>query len=100
MNARTDLCYEGDLEYIDRQFKKFLKEKPHFFECLDCLLDIATLLPVCEYEYKANEEKFIPYDSIYDSLNAVIDYMEDYDIKISLSELLKSKLSNLRIRGN
>ena len=50
-----DLFYRGDLQYINSRFRKFCENEENFFEVLDDMLDIATVLPVCEYEYASTE---------------------------------------------
>ena len=50
------------------RFRKFCENEENFFEVLDDMLDIATVLPVCEYEYASKLDLFRQFEHVYDAL--------------------------------
>lgn len=82
----------GDLQYMDRLFTRFLKNKQQFFKTLEEMLDMATILPVCEDEYAAHLDQFIKFEEIYSALNEIKELFAAYNIRLEFSQLLAPKI--------
>lgn len=87
----NDSFYRGDLHYMDRQYKKLGKNKELMFETLDAMLDVATLLPLCENEYPDHIDSFRVFEEVYLALDRVRDLLGSYGLNLQLSPLISSK---------
>ena len=87
-----DLFYRGDLQYINSRFRKFCENEENFFDVLDDMLDIATVLPVCEYEYASKLDLFRQFEHVYDALLELKEMLFSYGIQLRFSPLLESKI--------
>lgn len=58
MNSNYKNCFSDDLDYIKRREELYKKNKEVFKQTLNCLLDTATMIPVCEEEYRKDAPFF------------------------------------------
>lgn len=84
-------CTE-DWEYLESRYRYFRENEEIFFDALDAMLDVATLFPLCEREYGRRGESFRKSGNIYQSLKDMQDVLESYNIRVTLSSLLKRKV--------
>ena len=96
MNSNYKNCVSDDLDYIKRREELLQKNKEVFKQTLNCLLDTATMIPVCEEEYRKDAPSFRKYEDVYEMLRETMNSMNAYGITLKLPELIEDKLSKSR----
>ena len=82
----------GDMQYLERVFEKISKNEQIFFDTLEGMLEVATLLPLCEDEYVSYRRLFFKFERVYDTLHELREVLRDYDLELQLSPLVASKM--------
>lgn len=80
------------MQYLERVFEKISENEQIFFDTLEGMLEVATLLPLCEDEYVSYRRLFLKFERVYDTLHELREVLRDYDLELQLSPLVASKM--------
>lgn len=87
---KRDLRLEADLSYMRALAERLNGREEGFWEALDCLMELATMIPVCEQEY--GKEAFTPFLFVYELFCAFSERLAFYDQAVVPSEAVAGKL--------
>ncbi len=93
MNPCYFNCLGADLDYIGRKSKFLQQNRENFQQILDCLLDTATMLSVCESDYAKDADKFREYEHVYKKLEEVVNCFNDYGLTVVVPDNLRQRMA-------
>ena len=87
-----DTNCRGDMQYLEGLFQKICDNEQVFFDTLEAVLEVATLLPLCEDEYASYRGLFLKFERVYDTLRELKEQLRDYGLELQFSPLVASKV--------
>lgn len=79
--AKSELA-KADVEYIDQNIAYLKEHEEDMLGDLSCLINLVTLLPICETEYAEEAQTFRNYDYVFEAFNRLEECLETFDMQL------------------
>ena len=83
--AKSELA-KADVEYIDQNIAYLKEHEEDMLGDLSCLINLVTLLPICETEYAEEAQTFRNYDYVFEVFNRLEECLETFDMQLLLPQ--------------